>query len=209
MRRSCYRPYGGRRQRLWLRVLCGLLAAGLLLFAVLEGIVLAGGHTHLREDQPPETMVILGCQVMERGPSELLQDRLDTALDYLETQPDMTVVVSGGQGANEPESEAACMRDYLVEHGVEAGRILMEDQSHSTAENLRFTQQVLEDNGLEADGGLLIVSNGFHLARVRMLAERYYGEEVSTLAAPSSHLPSRVWMYLREPLALLKSFFLD
>ena len=209
MRRSCYRPYGGRRQRLWLRVLCGLLAAGLLLFAVLEGIVLAGGHTHLREDQPPETMVILGCQVMERGPSELLQDRLDTALDYLETQPDMTVVVSGGQGSNEPESEAACMRDYLVEHGVEAGRILMEDQSHSTAENLRFTQQVLEDNGLEADGGLLIVSNGFHLARVRMLAERYYGEEVSTLAAPSSHLPSRVWMYLREPLALLKSFFLD
>ena len=209
MRRSYYRPYEGRRQRLWLRVLCGLLAAGLLLFAVLEGIVLAGGHTSLREDQPPETMVILGCQVMERGPSELLQDRLDTALDYLETQPDMTVVVSGGQGSNEPESEAACMRDYLVEHGVEAGRILMEDQSHSTAENLRFTQQVLEDNGLEADGGLLIVSNGFHLARVRMLAERYYGEEVSTLAAPSSHLPSRVWMYLREPLALLKSFFLD
>ena len=209
MRRSYYRPYEGRRQRLWLRVLCGLLAAGLLLFAVLEGIVLAGGHTRLREDQPPETMVILGCQVMERGPSELLQDRLDTALDYLETQPDMTVVVSGGQGSNEPESEAACMRDYLVEHGVESGRILMEDQSHSTAENLRFTQQVLEDNGLEADGGLLIVSNGFHLARVRMLAERYYGEEVSTLAAPSSHLPSRVWMYLREPLALLKSFLLD
>ena len=209
MRRSCYRPYEGRRQRLWLRVLCGLLAAGLLLFAVLEGIVLAGGHTRLREDQPPETMVILGCQVMERGPSELLQDRLDTALDYLETQPDMTVVVSGGQGSNEPESEAACMRDYLVEHGVEAGRILMEDQSHSTAENLRFTQQVLEDNGLEADGGLLIVSNGFHLARVRMLAARCGFGQVSTLAAPESHLPSRLAMYIREPLALVKSFLLD
>ena len=101
------------------------------------------------------------------------------------------------------------MADYLMERGVAEDQILLEDQSHSTAENLRFTQQVLEDNGLEADGGLLIVSNGFHLARVRMLAERYYGEEVSTLAAPSSHLPSRVWMYLREPLALLKSFFLD
>ena len=42
-----------------------------------------------------------------------------------------------------------------------------------------------------------------------MLAGRFGYGEISTLAAPSSHLPSRLYMYIREPLALVKSFLLD
>ena len=57
--------------------------------------------------------------------------------------------------------------------------------------------------------GVLVVSNGFHLTRARMLAGRAGFVEVSTLAAPSSHLPSRLHMYIREPLALVKSFLFD
>ena len=59
------------------------------------------------------------------------------------------------------------------------------------------------------EGDVLVVSNGFHLTRARMLAERFGYGEVSTLAAPTSHIPSRIQMYIREPLALVKSFFLD
>ena len=59
------------------------------------------------------------------------------------------------------------------------------------------------------EGPGVVVSNGFHLTRARMLAERAGYDSVSTLAAPSSHLPSRLHMYVREPLALVKSFFLD
>ena len=54
----------------------------------------------------------------EGHPSILLQDRLDTALDYWEAHPEVTVVVSGGQGSNEPASEARCMADYLMDGGV-------------------------------------------------------------------------------------------
>ena len=57
--------------------------------------------------------------------------------------------------------------------------------------------------------GVLVVSNGFHLTRSRMLAERFGYGHVSTLGAPPSHVPSRIQMYIREPLALVKSFFLD
>ena len=53
------------------------------------------------------------------------------------------------------------------------------------------------------------MSNGFHLTRARMLAQRAGFGEVSTLAAPSSDLPARLYMYVREPLALVKSFLLD
>ena len=84
-------------------------------------------------------MVILGCQVKPWGQSILLQDRLDKALDYLEEHPDVQVVVSGGQGPDEPTTEAQAMYDYLTEHGVEPERIWQEDQSHNTWQNVRYT----------------------------------------------------------------------
>ena len=140
----------------------------------------------------------------------LLQDRLETALDYLEEDPDILVVVSGGQGSNEPVSEAACMADWLEEKGISEDRIFLEDQSSNTKENLIFSKDLLAREGIDVgETDVLVVSNGFHLTRARMLAERFGYGEVSTLAAPSSHIPSRIQMYIREPLALVKSFLLD
>lgn len=137
-------------------------------------------------------MVVLGCQVMPDGePSILLRDRLDRALDYLEDHPDLTVVVSGGQGDNEPVTEARCMADYLMERGVEEDQLLLEERSHNTDQNLRYSRELLEAEGCDLSQGVVVVSNGFHLTRARMLAERAGYDSVSTLAAPSSHLPSR------------------
>ena len=198
-----------KRKPLWLKVLLGLVLAGVVTFGALFGAVLYGSHDHIRGD--PQVMVILGCQVKPWGPSVLLQDRLDKALDYLEDHPDLTIVVSGGQGPDEPVSEARCMYDYLTEHGVDGARILMEDQSHNTVENLRYTMDLLAEAGYDTTADMVVVSNGFHLTRVRMLWSRVCGGDynLSTLAAPSSHVPSRLKMYIREPLALVKSFVFD
>lgn len=132
-------------------------------------------------------------------PSILLRDRLDRALDYLEDHPDLMVVVSGGQGDNEPVTEARCMADYLMERGVEEDQLLLEERSHNTDQNLRYSRELLEAEGCDLSQGVVVVSNGFHLTRARMLAERAGYDSVSTLAAPSSHLPSRLHMYVREP----------
>lgn len=201
--------YRGRQPRRWLKILLALVLAGILCFAGLFGAVMYGVYDHVSGD--PQVMIILGCRVMPGGePSILLQDRLDTALDYLDDHPDITVVVSGGQGSNEPTSEAACMADYLEKHGVDADQILLEDESSNTKENLIYSQELLEEQGVDVgEEGVLVVSNGFHLTRSRMLAERFGYGHVSTLAAPTSHVPSRIQMYIREPLALVKSFFLD
>ena len=156
-------------------------------------------------------MVIFGCQVKPWGPSILLQDRLDAALDYLEEHPDMTVVVSGGKGDDEHKSEAQAMHDYLIEIGVDAEQIILEDQSANTHQNLIYTTQLLDEMGYDTTQEFVVVSNGFHLSRVRMLWERVVGtqDNLNTLAAPSSHVPSRLKMYVREPLALIKSFVFD
>ena len=200
--------YKGRRYQRWIRVLLVLVAAGVLCFAALFGAVIYGSYDHIQGE--PQVMVILGCQVKNDGPSQLLRDRLDEALSYLDDHPDLTVVVSGGQGPDEPSTEARAMADYLVEEGVEEDQILLEDQSHNTVQNFRYTAQLLEEQGYDLENTqVLVVSNGFHLTRARMLAERTGFEEVSTLAAPSSHLPSRLKMYIREPLALAKSFLFD
>ena len=199
--------YKGNRFTAWIKVLLALIGAGILSFALLLGAVLYGSYDHIAGD--PQVMVILGCQVKESGPSVLLRDRLDKALAYLEEHPDMTVVVSGGQGPDEPTSEAQAMADYLMEHGVEVESILLEDKSHNTTQNFQYSKALLDQENIDDSDGVLVVSNGFHLTRARMLAERAGFENISTLAAPASHLPSRLYMYIREPLALVKSFVFD
>lgn len=198
--------------RMLRRILLALLALAVVAFAALEAVVLTGARTEIAQgEEEPEVMVIFGCQVKPWGPSELLQDRLDTALTYLDDHPDMTVVVSGGQGPDEPMSEAQCMYDYLVEHGVNGENIVLEDNSSNTWENIQYTLELFQNGTVEPTGKILAVSNGFHLARIRLLWSREWEGTytLSTLAAPSSHLPSRLSMYLREPFALVKSWLLD
>ena len=207
MRRRAYQSYTGRRPCIWLRVLIALVLAGAVAFSALLGVVLWGGRDQIQGD--PQVMIVLGCKVEEQGPSVLLRDRLEEALDYWEEHPGLTIVVSGGQGPNEPTTEARAMADYLMEGGVAEDQILLEGDSHNTAQNLRLSMAVLEEAGADLSGGVILVSNGFHLTRARMLAERFGLENVSTLAAPTSHTLSRLQMYIREPIALVKSFLLD
>ena len=87
-------------------------------------------------------MVIFGCKVEPWGPSILLQDRLDAALDYLKDHPDMEIVVTGGKGDDEHQSEAQCMYDYLTAHGVEGEIIVLEDQSRNTWQNVIYTLEL-------------------------------------------------------------------
>ena len=201
--------YKGGRNSIWLKaVIAGILAC-VLLFTACFVCVMAGSHSEIEDDA--DVMVILGCMVYPWGPSILLQDRLDTALAHLETNPDMTVVVTGGKGDDEHKSEAQAMHDYLVEHGFPTAQIILEDRAANTHENLIFSRDLLKDLGYNTEQEFLLVSNGFHLTRSRILWERVFGtdDNLNTLAAPSSHLPSRLKMYVREPLALIKSFVFD
>ena len=198
--------YTGRSRR-WLAVLAALVLLGILAFGALLGAVLWGGRDRIYGQ--PGVLVVLGCQVHPWGPSVLLQDRLNTALAYWQEHPETVMVVSGGQGPDEPTTEAQAMYDYLVQRGVPEGQIYQEDASHNTWENLNNSMALLQELGLE-DAGIGVVSNGFHLTRVGMLWRRAGGPQpLSTLAAPCSDLPARLKMYLREPIALVKSFVLD
>ena len=205
------KSYKGRRwmKSKWVKAFIALILVGVLVFGALLGAVLHGSYDHVEGE--PNIMVILGCQVKPWGPSVLLQDRINKAADYLQSHPNVMVVASGGQGADEPMTEARAIYDALVERGISGERILLEEQSINTIQNLRYSMALLEQVGHDVDQDIVVVSNGFHLTRVRMLWARIHGNDdnLSTLAAPSSHVPSRYKMYIREPIALVKSFILD
>ena len=150
---------------------------GVLFFLIVEGFILSGFG--MSGSDQAKYLVVLGAQMKPDGPSKVLQYRLDAALAYLTDHPECQVVVSGGQGADEHISEAQGMYDYLVAHGLEADRILLEDQSVNTVQNLAFSAKNFDKEKDE----ILIVSNTFHVFRAVGIARRQGYQKVSGLAA--------------------------
>ncbi len=72
---------------------------------------------------------------------------------------------------------------------MEEDQLLLEERSHNTDQNLRYSRELLEAEGCDLSQGVVVVSNGFHLTRARMLAERAGYDSVSTLAAPPATCP--------------------
>lgn len=175
------------------RIICGVLFIGILAFVVAEGCIFA----HYRDQGRPDLdyIIVLGAQMKPAGPSVVLKFRLDAAYDYLIANEDTICVVSGGQGANEPCTEAQGMYDYLVERGISPERILMEDKSTDTSENIAFSAEVI--GGTDKDVG--IVTNNFHVFRGMMLARHAGFENACGISARSN-------IYF-QPNNLVREFF--
>ena len=145
------------------------------------------------------TVIVLGCQVRGTEPSLTLQRRVDAAADYLRAHPQARCVASGGQNGSEPISEAQCIRDTLVSMGIAPERILLEDQSASTEENLAFSAALLREKGLSTD--VAIASDNFHQLRAAIWAQRSGLTPYSDGCASPWFLTAGYWA--RETAALL------
>lgn len=147
---------------------------------------------------PPNTgepVIVLGSKINGDRPSLMLWRRLHMAAQYLEHNPGAVCVVSGGQGPDEDYPEALVMRDTLVEMGIDPVRVLMEDRSSNTRENLRYSRELLDG----ADRAV-ISTDGFHQLRASVFA-RAEGLETWSVSSltPWGLLPS---YWLREILGV-------
>ena len=109
-------------------------------------------------------IIIHGAGLDGPRPTPLLAGRIDKALELWNKQHQHgKFVVSGGQGADEVVSEAQAMRDYLLEKGVPAEAILMEDKSTTTWENLRYSLAIINADratGVDATSSAAVASSG-------------------------------------------------
>ena len=133
-------------------------------------------------------MLVLGAKVRPDGPSLSLISRLDLALEIYKLNPEIRIVVSGGQGADEPVSEAGAMADYLIARGVEKNKLSLEGKSSNTYENVIFSKPLINPSN-----PLLIVTNDYHVIRACLLAK----EMGLNGYCAGANTPSHVWLKLR------------
>ncbi|MCL2851637.1 MAG: YdcF family protein [Defluviitaleaceae bacterium] len=190
----------GRRRSARL-VITYLAAFGVLSFAVM----LAGVWLNARgvPENGHDAVIVLGAALAGDVIPQGFQNRLDTALGYLADNENAVVVVSGGQGTTETVTAASAMRRYLVENGIEPGRIIEEDRATSTFENFVFSRELLDEHFGGEAYTVVYVTNDFHLLRARVLAWKV-GVPGEGLAAPSQWfmLPN---YYSREFLAMIRA----
>lgn len=186
---------------IWIKrlFLLGACAVGVL-FIIVEGCIIISGIT-AKGKESLDYIIVLGAQMKTDGPSRVLKMRLDKACDYLTENTDTYVIVSGARGSNEPVSEARGMYDYLVERGIDSTRIIMEDQSHNTNQNINFSSSFLD----KEKNSVGIVSNNFHIFRAVQIAKKCGYKEVYGIAAPSEPFLQANNM-LREFLGVMKDF---
>lgn len=188
----------GRMILLTLTGVCMLTVFGAMMYIDREG------RSNVPEEaDAPEFVVVLGAQVQGDQPSLTLKKRLDLALEYLTGHPQASVVVSGGQGADEAYTEASVMAKYLTARGVDESRVLLEEQAGDTRENLDFSRTLAQAHGMRTDR-VLIITSDFHLCRAKYLAKKL-GMEPYGLASRTS--PEVLWVnyLLREVFAFVKA----
>ncbi len=155
------------------------------------------------ELQPADAIVVLGAAQWNGRPSPVFQARLDRAIAlYHEGYAPLLVLTGGSLPADAP-SEAAVGREYALSQGVPPQAILLEDHSHTTAENLRGAWELLAPRGART---ILLVSDPFHMARARLIAGNlgFTTYPAPTHTSPISNRPPEEASYvLREALALL------
>lgn len=182
-----------------------LIILFIISFILIEGLIIVNGN--IKDIDDVDYMIILGARLYGEVPSPALSERLKVAEVYLKDNPHLKVIVSGGQGPDEYISEALAMERYLINRGINKNRIIFEDTSTSTYENISNSLSIIKQvDGVE-NPRVLLVTNKFHVFRSKLLANR--------LGAKAYGLPAKVppsivvTQYIREYFAVIKSFVLD
>ena len=171
------------------------LCIGLLVVSVTECFII--GASFGDKDEPCEYMLVLGAKVRTDGPSASLMDRIKATAAYMEEHPDVIAIVSGGQGPDEPMTEAQCMYEELVKLGVNPDRIWLEDKATSTWENLHFALNLIEEKTGQRPEKIGLLSSEYHLFRAKMFA-RACGVEAVGIPAHTSRISQMVNHFMRE-----------
>ena len=145
-----------------------------LIFSLVAGLVLVVGlvlaiYWQARTDQarPVDAIVVLGTAQFNGRPAPVLRARLDHALALYRSGYAPTIVVSGGRAPGDQYTEAEASQIYLVEQGVPPDAIVLENEGRDSWQSMRGVAEVLAARG---DRRVLLVSDGFHLLRVKLMA---------------------------------------
>lgn len=173
-----------------------LIIVSAIMWILTEKWILAGQQP--KANGKNKYAIILGTKVSGETPSLSLQYRIDSALEYAKRYPYVKLILSGGQGPGEDITEAESMRRFLLKNGIEEKRLLLESESTSTYENIRFSVKLIPDSV----DRVTIITSDYHLARAKKVAGKL-GFQTDVVVARTPKVVERR-LKSREKIALLK-----
>jgi len=173
-----------------------ILFSFLLSFVIVESIIIYNMRTTATANA--EYIIILGCQVDGSIPSIPLLRRVNTAINYLNKNQNTNVVISGGQGPGENITEAMAMKRILIQNGINENRILEENNSRSTMENIKYSDKLYNLK----DKNIIIVSTDYHMFRALSTAKKLNYKNIKSLPSRSQFSVLPVYL-LREYVAVI------
>ncbi len=176
-----------------------VMVLGVSLFVFVEVIIIKGIMTKPQDNC--DYIIVLGCQIRGDHITRSLKNRLNVAADYATDNPYTTIIVSGGKGKGENTTEAYAMYNYLVSKGIDGSRIIQEDKSTDTSENMKCSVKYIDNK----DALVGIVTNNFHVARSRLLARHVGLNNTCGMPAESDHVLFINYM-VREAVGIVKDF---
>lgn len=182
----------------------GLFWAWVLSVALFFGFI--AQYSTTPNTNTPSAMIVLGSQVKNGKPSPALQMRLDKAIEMNVHYPNTPIIVTGGIGFGNTESEASVMGRYLIENGVDKALIIYENQSTSTELNLKNSLPLLSDNNIKPNQ-IAIITNDFHSIRAKKIAIKLGYQNVISISAPTPII-TRYNSWLREYFAFISGWVL-
>jgi uncharacterized SAM-binding protein YcdF (DUF218 family) len=159
------------------------------------------------EVEKADAIVVLGAAQYDGRPSPVLKSRLDHAIDLFKRGYAPLLVVTGGSGKGDTTTEADVGRKYALAKGIPEAAIIVENRGRTTSESLRTVSEMLKARNMKST---ILVSDAFHMLRLRIMARRL-GLRSYTSPAPGSPIsanPSRAWRYVlsesvKAPLAFI------
>jgi uncharacterized SAM-binding protein YcdF (DUF218 family) len=159
-------------------------------------------------DGQSDYILLLGAGVYIERPSPRLMERLNKCLEYARYNENAEIIVSGGCGSGERITESEAMENYLVRFGIDEKRIIKEDKSTNTYENMKNAKRIIEKTDNVKDIKLTIITADFHMFRSKLLAGRV-GFRADGIPAETTTITAKLRYYVREFFAVYKSILFD
>ena len=173
--------------------MAALICLALALFAIgfLISITVRIERQSTRDEaRPADVIIVMGAAEYRGHPSPVLKLRLEHAVQLYERGLAPYIMTTGGPGGDPSFTEGGVGRSYLIDRGVPAEAIIVEDEGDTTAYSLTAASEILRRMGLHS---CIIVSDGYHIFRVKKILQQEGFQSYGSPREPGDTAPIKTW----------------
>lgn len=173
----------------------------ILSLSLIQGLIYFANKDDLKKEQ--EYALVLGARVNKGNISKTLKKRLDSAYKYLKEHKKTKAILCGGKEEKDDFSQSYYMKKYLLNKGIGKKRLILEEKSKNTFQNIKFALFKME----KKPSSVMIISSDYHIFRAKLILRRFgvLGYSYPAKVPKENKISSNI----RETFAVIKTFIFD